>query len=657
MDDDVDMGELFDGSNQSKSRRDQTTSRRFAPKGVKFEPKVKAEVSQSQPPLAPNPSELLHEPKKEEFGVEDDVKPELGNDTMAMDVDVKSEVKTETDDDDTMETEPVGTPTSVKDEIVREIDVYFVPQVDPKTKLYLFQYPLRPLWRPHELEEAEVTMNPATSETEIHTGVDVEPKNYDPNSDPRVNLEKRIYKTKWSPHHTSHYAVGDLIGNKLYIHPLRAVVQLRPSLQHLDSKESKKKSNAVEGAVKSEQLNNIPEQDKDVGEEWITLAYRTAESELAQEYQEKLKSGKNSQINFTMHPSNYLDNLCPGPSKVTSSSLSASIRGLLELPLKERFKTWLIQGPPLHRFDALKYLAPDESDVEILTILQEYGRLVQGLWVAKSELVHGTDERSKILARDYILLQFSKSVKIKISHLSLKPRQFELMKEALNGLGVERQIFNDWKLKELPDNNFLRKYPQIVSKQNEEWIDTENKMSLIFGRKNVPMVSKGSSKVGTGTHTGATSITDMPEETRDAVTKALQKLFKSVNICRFQQIGKLLRDLAVSDTGFAKEAMSAASIIDTHPKEFEAILKEVAVNIHGICVRKSSPEQPQFDAFRRVVIGHFLGNEPNAKLKKATIFEAAKMSLQRNINNNEYKKVMEELCLYRGGSWILRSGD
>jgi len=41
-----------------------------------------------------------------------------------------------------------------EDFVVREIDVYFTPKpFDDDTKLYIMQYPLRPCWRPYELNE------------------------------------------------------------------------------------------------------------------------------------------------------------------------------------------------------------------------------------------------------------------------------------------------------------------------------------------------------------------------------------------------------------------------------------------------------------------------------------------------------------------------
>ncbi|KAK6125488.1 hypothetical protein DH2020_040769 [Rehmannia glutinosa] len=127
----------------------------------------------------------------------------------------------------------------------------------------------------------------------------------------------------------------------------------------------------------------------------------------------------------------------------------------------------------------------------------------------------------------------------------------------------------------------------------------------------------------------------------------------------FQQISQLLRDMAVSEsarsTGFAREAVVAANSIDAYPDELQTIINQVAVNIHGICVPKSSPDNPQYDPFRKVVIDLFVAEVPNAKLKKATILEASKMELKREISQIEYQKVLQELCLSQGSAWILRS--
>ncbi|KAB2058695.1 hypothetical protein ERO13_A11G236200v2 [Gossypium hirsutum] len=40
-----------------------------------------------------------------------------------------------------------------EDMVVREIDVFFSPSIDADAQLYVLQYPLRPCWRPYELDE------------------------------------------------------------------------------------------------------------------------------------------------------------------------------------------------------------------------------------------------------------------------------------------------------------------------------------------------------------------------------------------------------------------------------------------------------------------------------------------------------------------------
>lgn len=63
--------------------------------------------------------------------------------------------------------------------------------------------------------------------------------------------------------------------------------------------------------------------------------------------------------------------------------------------------------------------------------------------------------------------------------------------------------------------------------------------------------------------------------------------------------------MAVSESqkGDAKKAITAAnSVNDAPPEEIQAVINQVAVNIHGVYVLKSSPDNPQYDALRLVSI-------------------------------------------------------
>ncbi|KAL0449970.1 UNVERIFIED_CONTAM: hypothetical protein Slati_1553400 [Sesamum latifolium] len=457
-----------------------------------------------------------------------------------------------------METEVEAEPD---DAIVREIDVYFTPSIDSNTRLYVLQYPLRPLWRPYELDDRcdEVRVKPASAELEVDLAVDVDSKNYDSGADPRVQMKKQVRVPGVSVKYWVQIEVINLLGfhkNSYFIMEATSRKWLYNSdrqCKHLDAKDSKRKTINVEDRVKleepqegkpsgpSKKLSKVPEQNNDSGEGWIPLKYHSAKSDVAAGYLGKMMSRGGSQIYFSMSSCAYLNSLCPGTSSDSFSSKGPPRRLLLTLPLKERFRTWLLEV--CGYFTLISY----ESVEEILGVIQEHARLVQGLWVPKSSLVYGTDQGVEVLARDYVLLLFSKNVIINNSQLPQRPQLSKAMKEVLNVLAVERPAFNDWKLKELPDISFIKRNPSIVKKQEEEWECLEKKINdLLFGGRNGPGVKtssksnttnnpaapKSSSRVATRAPNGAPSKTAMPEEVREAVTKALQKLFKSIKVCR-----------------------------------------------------------------------------------------------------------------------------
>lgn len=78
-------------------------------------------------------------------------------------------------------------------------------------------------------------------------------------------------------------------------------------------------------------------------------------------------------------------------------------------------------------------------------------------------------------------------------------------------------------------------------------------------------------------------------------------------LCSKQFIKQGLRDLAVSQAtlpkGDAKMAVLAAEGVDTD--EFEQVLSEVATNIHGFYILRSSPEHPEHDPLRLINLSQF----------------------------------------------------
>lgn len=643
---------------------------RFAPTSKKPQPKSKPKPKpepQESVPVGPKPDPSVSNTAEDAKPKIDDTlsKTETGvsNGNVKMEIDAKEERGAAVKENDPMD---VDKEEDEDDVVVREIDVYYTPSVDPNTQLYVMQYPLRPCWRPYELDERckEVRVKPESTEVEVDLSID-DTKNYDPDIASRLNMKKQTLSSSWSPPPATGYAVGVLIGNKLHLNPIHAVVQLRPSMDYLSSGNSKGKKNATSGEdsnegkplglpkKQSKQMSSGNEQKPDVEESWIPLKYHGSKSDLSSRYLQNMVAPESSTIEFAMSPYDYMSSLCPGISNNNIKLNGPSRRVLLSLPLEERIKRLFLEGPPIHRFAALRHLIPNDSIEDLLIVLQEYGQLVQGLWVPKTSLLFPNPkptEKVKLAARDYILLLFSKSLVVTPSELNV-PMKPLILKSFLNIFAVERPSFKDWKFKENVDTLFVELYPDIVRKQEQAWEVMGKNISAAFDRAG-KSVSKNVITKPKKT---------MTDETREALRKALPKVLQTHKVCSFQMICQGLRQLAISQSTLPKAdpriAVAAASGAEAPPEELQEVISEVATNIHGFYVLKSSPEHPDFDPLRKVVIGLFLARGPNANIKKSEVQAAARLELKREPSNSEYIKVMTDLCESKGSAWVLKSGD
>ncbi|KAM0970483.1 hypothetical protein EV1_018304 [Malus domestica] len=118
--------------------------------------------------------------------------------------------------------EPVPKPDPEKPELKPtrvELDALTVKKKDEEESA-------PPWWRPYDLDSRceEVRLNPATSEMEIDLSLDRDPKNFDEDCASRLKMTKQTVSTTWKPPGTSGYAVGVLMGNKLHLNPVHAVL-------------------------------------------------------------------------------------------------------------------------------------------------------------------------------------------------------------------------------------------------------------------------------------------------------------------------------------------------------------------------------------------------------------------------------------------------
>lgn len=697
----------IDGPSQVPSR-----TSRFAPKSSKLKPKPK-----SEPISKPEPQESVPKPEPQELDATAPNKKEeqeaiaananananakaeasTSDGAVKMDIDGKSGGGGESKENDAMDVEDGdGGDDGGEDVVVREIDVFFNPAMDDGTKLYVMQYPLRPCWRPYELDDRceEVRVKPVSAQMEVDLKIDVDSKNYDKDFGERLDMTKQTLSSSWKVPLNTGYAVGVLMGNKLHLNSIHAVVQFRPSLKHPRAGGSKRKNNVAGDAEVSVELEESAEE-KSVGpskkqnkrmepstekktddeEPWVALKYHGSKTDFSARYLQRMVAQEGSPIQFTMNPSDYVDSLCPGAGNNIKPK-GPSTRLLLSLPLGERIKKLLCEGPPVQRFKFLKHFAPDYSNEEFLLVLQEHALLIHGVWTPKSILLNQEGSESYIF-RNYTLLLFRE--KLTISESDFPLRFIKKLQPFLEAFAVNRSSFksNDWKFKRPSDDASIKPSPEILKAQNDFWAQMEKDVYNAIGikkdraqennavskpimtrlpRKTVNSdedLAKNASVVSSGRKT-------MSEEARVALPKVLPKVFQTHKVCSFQQICQGLRDLALSQSTLpkadARRVVDAASGVDA-PEELKEFINQVATEIHGRYVLKSSAEHPEYDPLRKVVINLLRGGGPDVKLRRAEVSEAAKMALKRDITNIEYTKVMSDICVSKGSAWVLKSSD
>lgn len=711
MDDD-----LLGPSNQNKA-----PARKFAPKlKGKLEPKPakpKLEPKPERAVLKSEPAELNHAlfPTKKE----EDSKPEVAamapetlstaNGTAKMNIGNKGEMMEESIDGTTKmevekegETEESGEEDLMEvdddeDRVVREIDVYFNPS--STDKIYVLQYPLRPCWRPYELDERckEVRVRPTSAEVEVDLEPYMDSRNYDVNSPHAAKMTKQTLSSTWKPPRTTSNAVGVLMGNKLHLNPIHAVVQLRPSMEYLNP-DGLKKDNDVTRDLGAKVKSEVSDGEKSAGpskkqskvkgdsneqntldaESWVALKYYDSKSETSAEYLQKMVAQESSPIQFSMSPSDYVNSLCPGASANIRSG-GFSKRFLLSLPLEERLKKYLCKGDVLiHRFTSIKHLGPEISEDDLLRILQTHARLVQGLWVPKSTLLIPENEIERV-SRDYVLFLFSENLKVVPSQFEIPGKFGQALKKFVNLFGNKIHSSNEWKFKERRDESFIKLHHNTVLEQKKLWENTgkkagdyiQDKARARFGMKTMPKPSsadrpgplRASDKSAQRPSTvAATGKMKMSNETRLALPKALQKLFKEQSVYSFQAICQGLRDSAVSSSTHPKTDASmdiaAAYGVDAPQEELKAVINETAINIHGSYVLRSGAEKAEHTALRKVVIDLLCAKGPGAKLSKADINAAAEIALGiKDITPIELKSAIGDICECKGRSYSLKSSD
>jgi DNA-directed RNA polymerase III subunit RPC5 len=164
------------------------------------------------------------------------------------------------------------------DYVVRELDVYIANDLHAaSTQLSLCQFPLRPPWRPYDMDQvSSVRFKNDAQRLEIDVPVAKDAQNYNQDVEsfkqiPNITLRSSQVETNTS------YAVGVLAGDKMILAPVDYCLQLRPTMTHLPA--AKKASN-----------DESDEEDQDEQDELAAVEVQVKKRETERQQMQRLNS-------------------------------------------------------------------------------------------------------------------------------------------------------------------------------------------------------------------------------------------------------------------------------------------------------------------------------------------------------------------------------
>ncbi|XP_028550733.1 uncharacterized protein LOC110115963 isoform X2 [Dendrobium catenatum] len=135
----------------------------------------------------------------------------------------------------------------------------------------------------------------------------------------------------------------------------------------------------------------------------------------------------------------------------------------------------------------------------------------------------------------------------------------------------------------------------------------------------------------------------IPIETHKHIRRGVLEIFNYKTVLSFQSIVSGLQGIACwsplkNDVKTRLLVNAAALAVSAPEKDLRSVIEQVAVRVHGVYVLKTAGD-PALDPLRNVVISLYQAREPNAKLRKKKVKQAAQSCLNIDISDNEYYQV------------------
>jgi len=369
-------------------------------------------------------------------------------------------------------------------------------------------------------------------------------------------------------------------------------------------------------------------------EPWSLYSVQAAGGERAEELLSRLCAADESPAGEGMSVAAYAHAVVPVREADADSGLAAEGGGELSrshlhaLPLEEAVRTVFAKGSEhTVRTDVVRSLCPPgATDERLLEVVRQFAVLVQGVWVAKSELRYprGDAEGAALrLARDNLLhlLARSRSVRCEVAAaVACTPQQLRELMEPLATKTLKGHT-QSWEFREPTDTEFLALHPELAAKQAELWTARAHHLHGLV-KPMPPLPFTGVATIAPSAHA--------------AVCRAAAELLEEAQLVSAARVVEKIGDAARSAT----------------PQELANVLKGTAVELNGVYVRPAV-DDPTLDLMRNVVLRLL---QERSSQRRTDMVEAIEQATGLTPTKAQLDKVTRELCVAKGSAWNLKTG-
>uniref|UniRef100_A0A8D0E4D8 RNA polymerase III subunit E n=1 Tax=Salvator merianae TaxID=96440 RepID=A0A8D0E4D8_SALMN len=428
------------------------------------------------------------------------------------------------------------------DPIIQEIDVYLAKSLSEK--LYLFQYPIRPASMTYDdVTHLSAKIKPKQQKVELEMAIDTLNPNYCRSKGEQIALnvdgtcpdetntyssrmmDKQTFCSSQTMSNISRYAAAIYRKGELHLTPLHGILQMRPSFSYLDKADAKYRereaandpgdSSQDEAEEDVKQITvrfSRPEseqarqrrvqsyeflQKRQAEEHWVHLHYyglRDSRSEHERQYLFSQGHSMAGNTELIKSPSEYLMMLVP-PSvedekdKPVAPSNVLSMAQLRTLPLADQIKILMKNVKVIAFANLMSLLASGTDSTAVLRCIQQVALLVQGNWVVKSDVLYPKDTSSphsgvpaEVLCRgrDFVMWKFTQDrwvVRKEVATVTkLGPEDVKDFLEHMSFLRINR----GWEFKLPYDEDFVKKHPDVVQRQEMLWRGIQAKLEKVY---------------------------------------------------------------------------------------------------------------------------------------------------------------------------------